>query len=98
MSKVKPKYVSQVPYVPLSIRDAEILVGQALHILEAVMPEGQQLDRTKSLMKSALYKHFTGAFQGQYNYLVGDDAQNSTKNQYYDAMWEAAQNDGSNNI
>lgn len=70
MSREQPSYASDVPYVPMNFNDRDILVGQLMEVLEAVMPQGTQLEATKNLVKKTVSQHFVRSFNDQFQVLT----------------------------
>lgn len=95
MSKV-PEYASEVPYVPVNWYDRDNITGRILEILEAVLPEGRQLEATKNLVKESTKQYFIHLFNDQYDALSTHLAQGKNnfrddKDRYFRAIWEMAQ-------
>lgn len=91
-SSTEPAIPGAVPYVPVNWDTASSIVGKTLATLEAVMPEGQQLDRTKELVKGQIYEVFDSEFQNQYDYLTDRTpaSLDSEIVKYYRAIWSVA--------
>ena len=96
MSKA-PEYASEIPYVPVNWSDRDTLTRRVCDILEAVMPEGNQLEKTKELVKEMTKQYWITLFNDQfdcltpeYKGLVGFTAH---KEKYSRAIWELAQTD-----
>lgn len=95
ISKV-PEYASQVPFVPHNFEDRDAIVGRLMEILEAVMPESNQLRATKQLVKKCMTDYFIVSFNDQFDALATHLAREgnfyiSPRDRYYRAIWEAAQ-------
>jgi len=84
-----PDYASEIPFVPVNWEDRDNITGRILGILEAVMPEGQQLSATKDLVKDATKKYWIDLFNDQFETLqfsrqqpvLGDRAR------FQEALW-----------
>jgi hypothetical protein len=94
MSKV-PDHASAVPFVPVNWGDRDAIVGRLMGILEAVMPDGKQLEATKGLVKNSLSDYFRELFNNQYEVLTGPYATEKHDEldivKFYRAIWEVAQ-------
>lgn len=98
MSKA-PRYSMDVPFVPMNFQDRDVLVGRLMEILEAVLPEGKQLDATKNLVKKSVTEHFIRSFNESFEDLKNqyqaeednEDYPSSVISPYIKAMWETAQ-------
>lgn len=91
MSKVEPKYASEVPFVPVNWTDRDTITRRICDILEAVMPEGNQLEKTKELVKETTKQYWIQLFNDQFdcfaNKLTGFTWD---KEQYSRAIWDKA--------
>lgn len=67
----KPEYASEVPYVPVNWQNRDDITGQLLQIIEAVLPEGKQLEATKHLVKETTKKYWIDLFNDQFDALSG---------------------------
>lgn len=69
MSKVKtpPQYASEVPYAPVNWTDRDTITRRICDILEAVMPEGNQLEKTKELVKETTKQYWITLFNDQFD-------------------------------
>lgn len=95
MSKA-PEYASAVPYVPVNWYDRDNITGRILEILEAVLPEGRQLDATKNLVKDSTKQYFIHLFNDQFEALNGHlskdgNSYQDIKDRYFRAIWDMAQ-------
>lgn len=68
----KPTYASSIPFVPADWSDRDAITGRILEILEAVIPEGRQLEATKRLVKEATKGYWIEMFNNQYEVLTGN--------------------------
>jgi hypothetical protein len=89
-----PDYASEVPYVPVNWEDRDTITRRVCDILEAVMPEGNQLEKTKDLVKEMTKQYWIQIFNDQFNCLqdkpqiIGGFTIQKTK--YSQAIWEVA--------
>lgn len=90
----KPKFSSDLPYVPMNFQDRDNLVGRLMEVLEAVMPQGTQLEATKSLMKQKLSEYFSRMFNDCY-YILKEEQPTigGGLDKYIKAIWEASLTD-----
>ena len=94
MSKVKlPAYASQVPYAPVNWTDRDTVTRRICDILEAVMPEGNQLEKTKELVKETTKQYWITLFNDQFDSLHPNTLTGFThdRQQYSEVMWELAE-------
>lgn len=99
MSKA-PEYASQVPVVPVDWQDRDNMTARILEVLEAVMPEGRQLEATKNLVKEVTKQYFIHLFNYQFDALSthlasGKNDYRNIRDRYFKAIWEAAQTETS---
>lgn len=88
MSKV-PNYASDIPYVPMNWGDRDSIVGKLMEILEAVIPEGKQLEATKGLVKRSLSEYFTHSFNDAFKGLTNTSPTVGYQwDDYVKALWE----------
>lgn len=89
-----PQFSSDLPYVPMNFQDRDNLVGRLMEVLEAVMPQGTQLEATKSLMKQKLSEYFTRCFNDAYHVLKDDQPTiGGGLDRYIRAIWEVSLTD-----
>jgi len=87
-----PEYASQLPFVLMSWEDRDSITGKLLEIVEAVMPEGSQLNATKSLIKKATSQYWMEKYNFQFDTThmeYGEDEQ-ETFTGYCLALWREA--------
>jgi len=88
----RPEYASEVPHVPMNWGNRDDITGRILQILEAVMPEGKQLEATKDLVKKSTKDYFIEAFNMQFSVLrhpvKGDGGE--SYDGYCEAIWREA--------
>lgn len=87
-----PYYASQVPYVPVNWTDRDTITRRVCDILEAVMPEGNQLEKTKDLVKEMTKQYWIQIFNDQFDSLTPTQLTGFTydKAQYSKAIWDKA--------
>lgn len=78
----KPKFSSDIGFVPVSFQDRDSLVGRIMEVVEAVMPEGKQQDATKSLIKQRLSEYFVHLYNDAFTALNRDK-----ENDMLDSVW-----------
>lgn len=90
MSKdIKPNYAGEVPFVPVNWEDRDTITRRVCDILEAVMPEGNQLDKTKELVKEMTKQYWITLFNDQLDSLQVRGLE-TNRTRYYTAIWEEA--------
>ena len=90
MSKdTKPSYASEVPFAPVNWEDRDTITRRVCDILEAVMPEGNQLDKTKELVKEMTKQYWITLFNDQLDSLLVRGLE-TNRTRYYAAIWEEA--------
>lgn len=91
MSKdLKPSYASEVPYAPVNWEDRDTITRRVCDILEAVMPEGNQLEKTKDLVKEMTKQYWITLFNDQFDSLQGRGLIGSSRDEYSMAIWNIA--------
>lgn len=92
MSKdIKPTYASEVPFVPVNWEDRDTITRRVCDILEAVMPEGNQLDKTKELVKEMTKQYWITLFNDQLDSLQARGlGLETSRTRYYAVIWEEA--------
>lgn len=76
MSKEKssePKFIGDMPYFPMNFDDRDNIVGRLMEVLEAVMPEGQQLEATKNIVKYNLSQYWIATMDAQLKIIKNSD-------------------------
>lgn len=86
----KPAYASEVPYVPVNWEDRDTITRRVCDILEAVMPEGNQLEKTKDLVKEMTKQYWITLFNDQFDNLQNRGLIGSSRNKYSEAIWNVA--------
>ena len=88
-----PTYASEVPYVPVNWEDRDTITRRVCDILEAVMPEGNQLEKTKALVKEMTKNYWIELFNDQFDSLQDKQRFNGftiVRTKYSRAIWEVA--------
>lgn len=90
----EPNYAGEVPYVPVAWGHRDDITARLLQIVEAILPEGKQLEATKHLVKDTTKKYWIELFNNQYDclpYRPGEDALGGSWGDYCQAIWDEAQ-------
>lgn len=91
MSSKKPQFSSEVPVVPVDWSDRDAIVGRLMEVLEAVMPEGSQLEATKKLVKGKMNEYWSYMYNNQFEILIAEKVYDGQRVPYHEAIWEVAQ-------
>ena len=92
-----PSYASEIPYVPVNWSDRDAITRRVCDILEAVMPDGNQLEKTKEIVKEMTKQYWINLYNDQFDSLTPNQLTGFTydKSQYSKALWEKAKELGS---
>ena len=89
-----PTYASEIPYVPVNWEDRDTITRRVCDILEAVMPEGNQLEKTKDLVKEMTKQYWMQIFNDQFDSLQDKPQRIGgfmiVRTKYSQAIWEVA--------
>lgn len=97
MSEIKelksPEYASQIPHIPVNWDDRDEITGKLLEVIEAVLPEGRQLEATKRLIKKTTNQFFMDKYNMMFDCL-GDQlniySDEESYNNYCRVLWREA--------
>lgn len=86
---VKPKYASDIAFVPVNFNDRDNIVGKIMEVIEASIPESKQQEAVKSLIKQRVSEYFTHLFNDAYICLKNESPTiGGVWDKYVESIWK----------